>query len=183
MLNVHDLARRPGEMMRENLELTVPEFWGTAVIGIRPQEELDVELRLESVLEGVLVTGQAQSEARGECVRCLDEVVYELDANITALFAYPERAKAAEESGDDDEDEVFVIDHDDIDLEPVIRDSLVTALPFQPLCDRDCPGLCPECGIRLADHPDHKHDSVDIRWAGLQEAFGANQASDDTKES
>jgi uncharacterized protein len=44
----------------------------------------------------------------------------------------------------------------------------VLALPFQPLCTEDCPGLCPECGARLADDPDHGHDEpVDPRWATL----------------
>jgi uncharacterized protein len=44
----------------------------------------------------------------------------------------------------------------------------VLALPFQPLCQDDCPGLCPECGARLADDPDHGHDApVDPRWAAL----------------
>ena len=44
------------------------------------------------------------------------------------------------------------------------------ALPFQPLCEDDCPGLCTECGARLADDPDHPHDApIDPRWAGSQE--------------
>jgi uncharacterized protein len=55
-----------------------------------------------------------------------------------------------------------------IDLEPVLRDQVVLALPFQPLCTDDCPGLCPECGARLADEPGHKHeDRTDPRWAAL----------------
>ena len=55
------------------------------------------------------------------------------------------------------------------DLEPVLRDAVVLALPFQPLCRDDCPGLCAECGARLADDPDHGHgDAVDPRWAALQ---------------
>ena len=47
---------------------------------------------------------------------------------------------------------------------------MVLALPFQPLCQDDCPGLCTECGARLADDPDHRHEEpVDPRWAALQD--------------
>jgi uncharacterized protein len=55
-----------------------------------------------------------------------------------------------------------------IDLEPALRDQVVLALPFTPLCSDDCAGLCPECGVRLDDEPDHKHeDAVDPRWSAL----------------
>ena len=51
----------------------------------------------------------------------------------------------------------------------MLRDAVVLALPFQPLCRDDCPGLCTECGARLADDPGHQHESaIDPRWATLQ---------------
>ena len=56
---------------------------------------------------------------------------------------------------------------DELDLEPVLRDLIVTALPLAPVCRDDCPGLCSECGARLADDPTHKHDIIDARWAAL----------------
>ncbi|MCW2914010.1 MAG: hypothetical protein JWN52_2078, partial [Actinomycetia bacterium] len=61
------------------------------------------------------------------------------------------------------------LEGDFIDLEPVLRDAVVLALPLSPLCRDDCPGLCSECGVKLADAgPDHRHDAVDPRWAALQ---------------
>ena len=64
--------------------------------------------------------------------------------------------------------EVSRLQDDLVDLEPLLRDAVVLALPFQPLCQDDCPGLCVECGARLADDPDHAHDEpVDPRWAAL----------------
>ena len=60
------------------------------------------------------------------------------------------------------------LEGDLIDLEPVLRDAVVLALPLRPLCRDDCPGLCAECGARLADDPDHGHETVDPRWAALQ---------------
>ena len=66
------------------------------------------------------------------------------------------------------DDEVSRLEDDLLDLEPLLRDAVVLALPFQPLCQDDCPGLCVECGARLADDPDHGHDAaIDPRWAGL----------------
>ena len=123
-------------------------------------------------MEGVLVSGTIRGRAVGECVRCLEEVVEDIDVPIQELYAYPERVKAAGDAGDDDEDEVRELDGDLIDVEPAIRDTVVPALPFQPLDDPDCPGLCSECGARLADDPDHSHETLDPRWAELNRLQG-----------
>ena len=72
--------------------------------------------------------------------------------------------------GDHQHQAVRRLEGDLLDLEPVLRDAVVLALPFQPLCRPDCLGLCPECGARLADDPDHTHDApIDPRWAQLQQ--------------
>jgi uncharacterized protein len=102
---------------------------------------------------------------------------------VQELFVYPERASAAVDAGDDEADEEALLEDDLADIEPAVRDSVVTALPFQPLCREDCPGLCSECGARLADDPDHHHDVVDPRWAALQTMLEESSVSDETKES
>ncbi len=94
--------------------------------------------------------------------------------DLQELFVYEESDTAT----DDDEDDVTRLEGDLLDLEPLLRDAVVLSLPFQPLCRDDCPGLCPECGARLADDPGHQHDdAVDPRWAALQEL--ARQTEDD----
>jgi len=124
------------------------------------------ELRLEAVMEGVLVTGQAQAVLEGECVRCLEAIHDNVVADFQELFAYEESDTAV--SGD--EEDASRLHGDLLDLEPLLRDAVVLTLPFQPLCREDCPGLCTECGARLADDPGHQHDEpVDPRWAALQE--------------
>ena len=144
---------------------------------------LELELRLESVMEGVLVTGTARASAKGECVRCLEPLEQVLEADFQEMFSYPDaddrsRAKAepADDAGEstDNEDRLFIEDGL-FDLEPVLRDAVVLALPMQPVCQDDCPGLCSQCGARLADDPDHHHDAVDIRWAALQGLAGTIQ--------
>ncbi len=156
-----------------------PQDLGTDVIGIPLGADVELDLRLEAVMEGVLVTGSVRGRAIGECVRCLSEAVVDVDVSLTELYVYPERAAVAAEDGDDEED-VRELEDDMIDLEPALRDTVVPALPFQPLCRPDCPGLCSECGARLADDPDHSHETLDPRWAALGGLVGSN---DETKES
>ena len=158
-----------------------PEDLGTAVIGIPTGDELDLDLRLEAVMEGILVSGSVRGRAVGECVRCLEEVVESLDVPVQELYVYPERARVAVEDGDDEED-VRELVGDLVDIEPALRDTVVPALPFRPVCSPDCPGLCSECGARLADpaNADHSHEVLDPRWAELDRV---KHLFDDTKES
>ncbi len=117
-------------------------------------------------MEGVLVTGEARASLDGECVRCLEPIADELDVTFQELFLYDDQVTPG---GDPDEDDgVSMLEDDLLDLEPLLRDSVVLALPFQPLCEDDCAGLCVECGARLAEDPDHTHEAaIDPRWAGL----------------
>ncbi|WP_243738363.1 YceD family protein [Cellulomonas shaoxiangyii] len=179
MLDTLELGRRPGSTRTVPRTVPAPDELGTAMIGVPSGSDLELDLRLEAVMEGVLVTGSIRGEAVGECVRCLERVVEPLDVTLQELYVYPERAQAAAAEGDDDED-VRELEDDLVDLEPALRDTIVTALPFRPLCGPDCPGLCSECGARLADDPDHQHDTIDPRWAALG---GLTSTDDEQRES
>ncbi|MFF9770918.1 YceD family protein [Streptomyces sp. NPDC014636] len=179
VIDTHELGRRPGALKRLTREIDAPRDLGIpGVIGVPEGAPMELELRLESVMEGVLVTGTARAVAEGECVRCLEPVELELEADFQEMFSYPDaddRGRVIAEPGDDAEDDEDRLHVEDglIDLEPVLRDAVVLALPMQPVCQDDCPGLCSECGARLADDPDHHHDAVDIRWAALQGLAGS----------
>ena len=179
VLDTVELGRRPGSTRTVQRTVAAPEALGTDVIGIPTGADVELDLRLEAVMEGVLVSGTVVGRAIGECVRCLGEVVEDLDLTLQELYVYPERAAAAAEDGDDEED-VRELEGDLVDLEPALRDVVVPALPFQPLCRPDCPGLCPQCGARLADDPGHAHETLDPRWAALSHLASVN---DETKES
>ena len=169
VFDTRELGRRPGSMVTVSRTVEAPDDLGTDVIAIPPGQPVELDLRLESVVEGVLATGSVRAIATGACVRCLDPLTTEVSATFQELFAYAERAAHHHEvAAEDDEDEVRELVGDLIDLEPVLRDAVVPALPFQPVCREDCPGLCSECGARLADDPNHHHDAVDPRWAALQ---------------
>lgn len=177
MLDLHELSRRPGSMREGNLVLKAPADLGTVVIAVPEGNDIQVEYRLESVVEGVLLTASIAARAVGECVRCLDEVVAQINTPIQELYYYPERAKAALEEVVEDEEEIVELEDDRIDLEPLLRDSVIFALPFQPLCSSDCKGLCSECGIHLADEEDHFHEVVDPRWSALQSIYNETKES------
>jgi uncharacterized protein len=156
-------------MVEVQRSVEAPADFGTDVIAVPQGQPIELELRLESVVEGVLVTGSVHATATGACVRCLDPVSHPVDARFQELFAYADRAAHHREVGaEDDEAEEHQIVDDLIDLEPVLRDAVVPSLPFQPVCREDCPGLCSECGAHLAEDPEHHHEVIDPRWAALQ---------------
>ncbi|WP_326569200.1 YceD family protein [Amycolatopsis rhabdoformis] len=141
------------------------------VISLEAGSTLELDLLLESVVEGVLVSGTASATATGTCSRCLDPLTEEVEVDLTELFAYP--GSATEETTD--EDEIPRLIDDRIDLEPIVRDAVVLALPLVPLCEEDCAGLCTECGVKWADlEPGHGHEKIDPRWAALVERFDEN---------
>ncbi|QRX97253.1 DUF177 domain-containing protein [Streptomyces sp. A1-5] len=177
VFDTRELGRRPGTLKRLSRSVEAPADLGNEIIGAPEGEPIELDLRLEAVMDGVLVTGTARATVKGECVRCLEPLERVLEADFQELFAYPDADVRTAESGDDaeDEEDTFYIEDDLFDLEPVLRDAVVLALPLQPVCREDCPGLCSDCGARLADDPDHHHDAVDMRWAALQELVGSNQ--------
>jgi uncharacterized protein len=141
-----------------------PERLGGELIGVPPGAEIDLDLRLESVMEGVLVSGTATAPLTGECGRCLEPVTDTLTVDLQELFVYAD--------SDDQDEDVSRMEGDLLDLEPVLRDAVVLALPLTPLCREDCSGLCAVCGERLDDLPaGHTHDAPDPRWAALSSAF------------
>lgn len=166
IIDVSRLGRRPGEMMTVDTTIASPSRIGLDLVAIEPDAEMDLDLRLESVSEGVLVTGTVRAPTRGQCSRCLGPVSGEVEIDLTELYAYPD---SITESTTED-DEVGRVDDHTVNLEQPILDAVGLALPFAPTCSPDCPGLCPECGVPMATaEPGHHHEKIDPRWAKLAE--------------
>src|SRR5690606_1237141 len=142
-----------------------------AVAVVKQGEPIRIGLRLEGLHDGVLVTGEVDTTADGECVRCLDAVEVPVEVEFQELFAYSE-----------DEAFDFAIRDDHVNLESVVRDAVVLSLPFQPVCRTDCPGLDPDTGEKYADDAARQaRDVLDPRWAalqGLQPTDSAENAAD-----
>ena len=179
VFEVREFGRRPGAMRQFDRDLPAEQLLGHeggSLEDLYTSEGADLllDLRLESVVEGVLATGRVSGSLVGECVRCLDPVEVEVDADFQELFYYDLEDLSAEEL----EEAVSVVE-ELVDVEPLVRDALVLDLPLQPLCEPDCPGLCPECGAALAEDPDHHHESVDPRWAALSALTGEKSPGED----
>jgi uncharacterized protein len=145
---------------------------GLDVIEVAAGAEVSLDVRLESVMEGVLVSGTASAPVTGECARCLDPLVDQLEVELIELFAYPDTAT----DNSTDPDEVSRVIDGLIDLEQMVRDAVLLALPQAPLCSEECPGLCPECGDKRAElGTDHRHEKIDLRWTVLKQRLRGSE--------
>ncbi|MDQ1128834.1 DUF177 domain-containing protein [Microbacterium sp. SORGH_AS_0888] len=146
--------------MREvSFEVALAEKWGEGLVAVEAGDPVEVDVRLESVHEGILASGEVHADYTGICGRCLTDIRQPVEVEFQELFAYP-----GEEAND------FEVQDDHVDLETLVRDATVLSLPFQPVCRPDCPGLDPATGERLADSPGATpSEALDPRWAALAE--------------
>jgi uncharacterized protein len=173
-LNTFELPRRAGEMKEYQLDIPVKENFGVPLISVPAGEFIEVDVRLESVTEGILLSADVYAVAKGECIRCLDPVEIVIERKVQELYNYePTNERGKKKKRDEDEidldlEDELMMDGNIMDLETPIRDAVVLSLPINPLCDEECLGLCPECGGKWADLPgDHAHEVIDARWASL----------------
>jgi uncharacterized protein len=181
VFDMRRLGRQAGSDLTQTRIVPAPEDLRLELAGVPVGADVELRVRFEAVTEGVLVTGTATAPIVGECARCLAPLADTVTASFTELYLYPEtRARREadgrrvqekeknEEAGEMDDEERY-LNGDLLDLEPAFRDAVVLALPMSPLCRPDCPGLCAECGVPLAEAgPGHGHDDApDPRWAGL----------------
>jgi uncharacterized protein len=170
------LSRQAGSSRVETRIVPAPADLRLELASVPEGSDVELNLRFEAVTEGVLVTGSATAQVTGDCARCLGPVASTVSVSFLELYRYHDerpRARRAEraddEPGMEGDDEERFLDGDLLNLEPAFRDAVVLALPMSPLCREDCPGLCVECGVPLAEaEPGHKHEELtDPRWAGL----------------
>ena len=176
VFDLRSLSRQAGSARAETRIALAPADVRLELVGVPEGSDVEFDLKFEAVTEGVLVTGSATAPVTGECARCLGPVSDTVTVSLLELFRYHDdprhnpgkRKKTEDEEPADDEEERFLAG-DLLDLEPAFRDAVVLALPMSPLCQEDCPGLCVQCGLPLAEvGPGHTHDDrPDPRWAGL----------------
>jgi uncharacterized protein len=178
--NTHELPRRAGEMKEYQLDLEILEPVGVPLVAVPAGDVIEVDMRLESVAEGILLSADIYAIAKGECIRCLDPVEITVERKIQELYRYEptndkggkrkkhsSRTDTSNEIDLDAVDELW-LDGNEMNLEVPIRDAIVLDLPVNPLCSEACLGLCPDCGEKWEKLPeDHVHEVIDARWAGL----------------
>lgn len=182
VFNTHDLPHRAGEMREYELDLEISDPLGIDLLSVKPGEIIEIDLRIQSVDEGVLATARVVATATGECTRCLKPIIWPIDENFAELYYYESRAaktnakKGSKSKSTDEEDIDLEVDDlsfmvgDEIDLELAIRDAVILNLDINPLCTEDCAGLCPGCGEKWINLPaDHAHTPDDPRWSALKD--------------
>ena len=168
MVPVRDIVHHPGEMREHQFSVAIAEQWGEGIVSYPAGADIDLEVRLESVHEGILVSGTADTEYTGVCGRCLTDISEPVEVEFQELFAYP---------GQEETD--FEVQDDHVDLETLVREAAVLSLPFQPVCQPDCPGLDPNTGERRTDDTRAEEDApIDPRWSALRQIADQGSAAD-----
>ena len=181
VFDMRSLSRQAGSARARRLVVPAPEDLRLELARVPGGADVELDLRFEAVTEGILVTGSATAPLVGECARCLAPLASTVTASFTELYLYDghdQHDGDDRHDGDDqhkwhdeyeEPDEERYLDGDLLDLEQAFRDAVVLALPMSPLCRDDCPGLCVECGVPLAQAgPGHRHEAApDPRWAAL----------------
>lgn len=158
VIPVRDLIHQPGHMREVTLNIQVPEQLGAGVIVVPENKELSLDVRLESVHEGILATADIETVAIGECARCSNEVRLPIAVNFQELFGY--------EDGDGIE---YIVQDDAIDVTAAVRDAVVLALPFSPVCEQGCEDLQLTEGVTFVSADDAQPFEPDPRWAKLKD--------------
>ncbi|MCS4484511.1 YceD family protein [Gleimia sp. 6138-11-ORH1] len=172
-LSFVDLPTRPDHFRDYDLDLLVGDDLGTSVMRVEKGTVLHVTAQAQSLSDGVLLRLATKVPIVFACVRCLDEVEQTVDLALDELFFTPEAIKRIEKAeGEEAITDLAVLEADQIELEPILRDAIIADMEFSPLCEADCPGLCEDCGEPLRDLPDdHSHTLLDPRLSALDALF------------
>ncbi len=156
-LKVGDLLKRFGAQRTVTVRAHLDGL-RVGAASIDPAADIEVDLQLERIAEGVVARGEVQAPWSAPCSRCLAATSGDLAATVDELF------EPTPVDG-----ETYLLDGEILDLEPMIRDALVLELPQAPTCRDDCAGLCPQCGVdRNVETCTCAPEFNDPRWAALQ---------------
>ena len=161
-VDVRDLVDRPASSRRMSLAEAF-EGLRLELAWVADDEPVRGSLLLESVEEGILVSGRVTGRMHFSCARCLATFDGPFDIDVREMFAAGARPE---------DDEYLLEPEGEIDLEPMIRDAALLTAPFSPLCRPDCAGLCSRCGgDRNVADCGHSEETVDPRWVALEGLF------------
>lgn len=178
VLDITTLPTEPDHVREFHRDLIAPDDLKTAVMEVPEGTDIPVDITVRSLVDGVLFQANATVQIQAECVRCLDPIELSKDIEVSEMFFTPEAiARMREEHGDEGVEDLEMLEGDEIALEPLLRDNIVTSFPYQPLCTPDCQGLCDVCGEKWENLPDdHKHELLDPRFAKLAGFFDKEES-------
>ncbi|HUA60916.1 MAG TPA: DUF177 domain-containing protein [Verrucomicrobiae bacterium] len=156
-----DETFQPGQIdfSGEHLEAATP-LRATGVAELLPHT--DDEIRIQ---------GRFTVELKAECDRCLGDARFPLDGGFD-LFYRPAGAMGSEHEVEIDEGqaEIGFYEGDGLELEEILQEQVLLALPMQRVCREDCPGICPVCGKNRNESPcDCRIEKADNRWGAFRD--------------
>lgn len=174
---VAQVGSRAGQTMQVDRDFPAPGGIGDSIVGVKEGEPIHVNGQFDSIIDGLIFTGTFTAPVTAVCARCDKDLSGDWGEQVTAFFPY-EDADAGKTKNEDVEiiageeesgDTYPLIDNGAFaNIEPLLRDTFVSALPLNPLCKPDCKGLCPQCGLDLNENPEHVHEVTDLRFADLE---------------
>jgi uncharacterized protein len=156
LIDVRDLLAAPGSSRSVHVSEHVPGV-ATELAVVPDDKAIEADLLLESLVEGLLATGNLRGHMDQSCARCLRPSAAPIDLAVHELFVV----------GATDTDDEYPVTEGNVDLEPMIRDAIVLSMPFAPLCRPDCLGLCERCGGDRNIGECTCPPAEDPRWAPL----------------
>ena len=158
IIDVIELRRRTGSrrVLETDLHLDDLHVGESSLVRSIVDGHIHVDLIVEAVTEGVIVSGFVSGVGRVPCRRCLDPVDEAFGVELREIF-----------NDDPTEGETWPIEAERIDATPAVREASLLCLPLVPLCRDDCEGPVPERfpTRRVSDVPPKR----DARWAALDE--------------
>jgi uncharacterized protein len=166
-IHVRDLVHHPGVSKDLDTVIPAPADLGLGLARVPEGSDLRIDARLDSLHEGILVSGRLSYRVEAECARCLKPFDWDEEVEFRELFDY-DRNDASEPEA---EDEPPLVEDDGIDLEQTVRDAVVLDLPFRPICEAYGAGPCEAEGIADPDAAGY-----DPRWAALSDLLDGHDS-------
>ena len=117
----------------------------TEVVDYQFQAPVPVEIRYYRLGDDLFFHGKFDGTVTGTCARCLSEYPFRLRDDFTFVLK-PATDPARDEAAAEEDVSLSFYDDDEIDLSPLVRESMILSLPTRPLCGEECRGLCAHCG-------------------------------------
>lgn len=163
-IDVRDLVGRPGSSRPVHVEEPVAGL-ATGLVRVPEDSAVSADLLLESVVEGILASGRIAGTMSCSCARCLREFERDFEVLVQELFSRRDAGAGDVSTGGEDE---YPLGEDGfVDVEPMLRDAILLAMPFAPLHAEDCLGLCERCGGDRNVGECTCGPADDPRWAAL----------------
>jgi uncharacterized protein len=154
-IDVADLLTHPAARREEHRTVAAPGM-ATSASRVPDDEAVMLDLVLERVPDGIVVRGTITTRWQAECSVCLNEMTRPLSVGVSELF-----------EPDPVEGDTYPLEGHEIDLEQLLRDTVVLELPLAPTCGDEGPGSCAHAPDR--DEAEPAAEPPDPRWAALSE--------------